>query len=400
MRGNGASYQGATRVHAVILTRDRPEALERCVDTALSTLGADDALTVLDDSCAMISHANAAVLAEAARRSITRLTHLLAEQLHDVIARATGGQSALWQSRTAPRDIAPLRNLTLLLSPAVGARTTVLVDDDICYFDIEATHRMLEAHHRAPGAVIVGAEIGGTTEQDTVTRLSDAIRLLQSKTHDCPMPAEELFRVPSHFDSRRADLCRWLSAGYMAFRLPATSLFAFPPGYNEDWLWCLLHGAGGEARLLRADQAVVHEPPVLRQSTRDDILFELAGDLILDCLVERRDGKPRRPESVLEDLADRAPDPEVMPSVRAETVLKQARALSENGHGRSLADLESCGLSALRDMLRSGELEMDGSRRLRAWSADAAAKHGSFATTLGAVTVRCALRAALKEGRK
>lgn len=400
MRGNGASYQGATRVHAVILTRDRPEALERCVDTALSTLRADDALTVLDDSCAMISHANSAVLAQAARCSIAHLTHLQAEQLHDVIARATGRHSALWQSRTAPRDIAPLRNLTLLLSAAVDSQTTVLVDDDICYFDLEATHRMLDAHYRPPGAVVVGAEIGGTTEQDTVTRLSDAIHLLQSKTHNSLLSAEELFRVPPDSDSRRADACGWLSAGYMAFRLPATSLFAFPPGYNEDWLWCLLHGAGGEARLLRADQVVVHEPPVLRQSTRDDILFELAGDLILDCLVEHRDGGPRRPESVLEDLADRAPDQSAMPSVRAETVLKQARGLSDNGQWRALGDLESYGLSVLRDMLHSGELQMDGNRLLRVWSADAAAKHRSFATTLGAVTVRRALRTALKEGKK
>ena len=400
MKGNGASYQDAMRVHAVILTRDHPEALERCVVTALSTLGADDALTVLDDSCAMLSHANAAVLAQAARRSFAYLTHLRAEPLHDVIARATGGQSALWQSRTAPRDIAPLRNLTMLLSAAVDAQTTVLVDDDICYFDLDATHRILGAHYRAQGGVVVGAEIGGTTEQDTVTRLSDAIRLLQSKTDNSPVPAEELFQVPPESDGLRADACIWPSAGYMAFRVPPTSLFAFPPGYNEDWLWCLLHGAGGEARLLRADQAVVHNPPVLRQSTPDDILFELAGDLILDCLVERRDGRPRRPELVLEDLADRAPDPSDMPSVRAETVLKQARGLSENGHGRALADLESYGLSVLRDMLRSGELEMDGSKRLRAWSADAAAKHRSFATTLRAVTVRCALWTALKEGSK
>lgn len=400
MRGNGASYQGATRAHAIILTRDRPETLERCVDTALSTLGTDDALTVLDDSCAMISHANAMVLAQAARRSIAHLTHLRAEQLHDVIARATGGHSALWQSRTAPRDIAPLRNLTLLLSAAVDAQTTVLVDDDICDFDLEATHGMLDAHYRASGAVVVGARIDGTTEQDTVTRLSDAIRLLQWKTYDSAIPAEDLFRVPPDSDSCSADACGWLSAGYMAFRLPTTSLFAFPPGYNEDWLWCLLHGAGGEARLLRADHAVVHEPPVLRQSTRDDILFELAGDLILDCLVVRRDGRRRSPESVLEDLADRTLDPSVMPSMRAERVLKQARGMLENGHGRALANLESYGLSVLRDMLRSGELEMDTTRRLRAWSTDAAAKHRSFARTLGALTARCALRATLKEGRK
>lgn len=400
MTDNGASYPGTTRIHAVILTRDRPEALERCINTALSTLGAEDTLTVLDDSCAMISHANAAALAQAAWRSTAHLTHVRAEQLHEVIVRAMGGQGALWQSRTAPRDIAPLRNLTLLISAAVGAQTTVLVDDDICHFDFEATHRMLDAHYRASGAALLGAEIGGTTEQDTVTRLSDAIGLLQSKIDSFSVPAEALFRVQPDSDSRRADPCGWLSGGYMAFRLPTTSLFAFPPGYNEDWLWSLLHAAGGEARLLRVDQAVLHEPPVLRRSTRDDILFELAGDLIFDCLVAYRDGRARRPESALEDLADRAPDPSVMPAVRAETVLKQARGLSENGHRGTLADLESYGLSVLRNMLRSGELEMDGSRRLRDWSADAVAKQRSFATTLETVTTSCALRTALKEGGK
>lgn len=400
MTRNGTSYHGATRVHAVILTRDRPETLERCVDTALLTLGADDVLTVLDDSRAMISHANSAVLAQAARRSVAHLTRLRAEQLHDLIARASGGHRALWQSRTTQRDIAPLRNLTLLLSAAVGAQTTILVDDDMCCYDLEATHRMLDMHYRAFGPVVVGAEIGGTTEQDIVTQLSDALCLLESKAHDSAMATAELFRVHPDSHNRHAAKCEFLSAGYMAFRLPATDLFAFPPGYNEDWLWCLLHGAGGEARLLRDDQVVVHEPPALRQSTRDDILFELAGDLIFDCLAEPRDGRPSRPESVLEDLADRAPDPSMMPSVRAETVLKQALGLRENEHGRALADLESYGLSVLRDMLYSGELEIDGTRKLRAWSLDAAAKHESFATTLGDVTVRCALRAATKEGRK
>ena len=347
-----------------------------------------------------MANANAATLAQAARGSIAHLTHLRAEQLHEAVARTTGGQSNLWQSRTASRDIAPLRNLTLLLSTVVGAQTTVLVDDDICYFDLEATHRMLDAHYRAPGAMVVGAEIGGTTEQDTVTRLSDAIRHLQSKPQNSPLTAEELFRVHPDSDSRRNYASGWLSAGYMAFRLSATSLFAFPPGYNEDWLWSVLHEVSGETRLLRVDQVVVHEPPVVRQSTRDDILFELAGDLILDCLADHCGPGPRRSALVLEDLADRTPDPSAMPSMRAETILMEARGLSENGQWPELDYLESYGLGVLRDMLHSGELETDGCTRLRGWSGDAVAKNGSFATTLGAVTVRRALQTALKEGKE
>ena len=388
------------RIHTVILTRDRPETLARCVDTALSTLRANDTLTVLDDSCEVISYANAAVLAQAARHSIAPISHLRAGQLHNVIARATGGPGTVWQTKTAPRDIAPLRNLTLLLSASVDAQTTILVDDDMRYFDLEATHHTLDAHSRLSASMVVGAEIGGMTEQDTVTRLSDAMRRLQAQANTATLSAEELFRVPPNFASDETVPCGCLSAGYMAFRLPVTSLFAFPPGYNEDWLWCLLHGASGKAHVLRTDQVVMHEPPTLRQPLRDDILFELAGDLVLDSLVECCDRMPRPPQSVLEALVDCTPDPLVMPSVRAESIVKQAQELSENQHGRSLTNLESYGLCVLRDMLHSGELAIDSRRMLRAWSADAVAKHRAFATTLGAVTLRCAIGAALKEGRK
>jgi hypothetical protein len=339
----------------------------------------------------------AAVLAEAARRSMTTLTHLRAEQMHDAVAQAMGGPRPLWQSRTAPRDIAPLRNMSLLVSIVVNAHTTVLVDDDICGFDLDATHRMLDAVNRGAGGLVAGAEIDGITEQDTVTRLSAAMRLLESRTHHFAVPAEELFRVLPGCGNGRTDEC-WVSAGYMAFRLPATGLFAFPPGYNEDWLWCLLHDTWGDTRVLRIDQAVVHKPPLLRQPTRDDILFELAGDLILDCLSERSARKPHRPDSALEDLANHSPHPSVMPSARAKAVLEQARHLSENGHVPALAELESHGLTVLNDMLSSGELEMDGNTMLSAWSVDAIAKHKSFAAALGNTTARATLETMFQEG--
>jgi len=287
-----------------------------------------------------------------------------------------------------------------LLSAAVGAQTTILVDDDMCHYDLQATHLLLDAHYRALGPVVIGAEIGGTSELDTVTRLSDALCVLESKSQNSAVATTELFQVYPSPHNRHAAECEYLSAGYMAFRLPATGLFAFPPGYNEDWLWCLLHVAGGRACLLRDDQVVVHEPPALRQSTRDDILFEIAGDLIFDCLAEPRDGTTSGPEFILERLADCVPDVSMIPSMRAEAVLRRALRLRENGHGGALPGLESYGLSVLRNMLDSGELELDGTRTLQAWSVDAVAKHKSFAMTLGDVNVRCVLREAMKEGKK
>lgn len=399
MRHNGADHHGSTRVHAVILTRDRSEVLERCIDTALSTLRADDALTVLDDSCDTVSRGNAAVVADAARRSMACLSHLRSQRVHDAVARAAGGPRALWQSKTAPRDIAPLRNLSLLISAAVDAQTTLLVDDDICGFDLEATHRMVDEFDRGPGGVVVGAKIGGANELDTVTKLLDAMRALEANNLNTALLAEELFRMPAGHDDHNAGGCRWVSGGYMAFRLPPERLFAFPPGYNEDWLWCLLHDACRDTRLQRADQAVVHEPPLLRRSTRDDIFFELAGDLIFDCLATRPYGRSSRPDAVLEDLGQHTPHPSFMPLVRAEEVLEQACRLSESGHRRAMSELEIYGLSVLRGMQGSGELEMNGSTVMNAWSSDAVAKHRSFTGTLGTATARVALAAMLQEGR-
>lgn len=88
------------------------------------------------------------------------------------------------------------------------------------------------------------------------------------------------------------------------------------------------------------------------------------------------------------------------PSVRVETVLKRALGLRKNGHDCVLEELEMYGLSVLRNMLHSGELEIDSASALRVWSLDAAAKHKSFAATLGDATVRHALREAIKEGKR
>lgn len=399
MKNNGVVHNGATRIHAVILTKDRPHALKRCVDAALSTLRAEDELTILDDSCAAMSRSNAEALLDANRSWTAQVTHLRSDHLHDAISQAMDGHSATWQSKTAPRDIAPLRNLSLLISAAVDARTTVLIDDDICGFDLDATHEMLDTLGPTPGGLVAGAMIGGTIERDTVTRLSVAMHLLQTTARNTAMPVENLFRVPSGGDDRDGDACGCVSAGYLAFRLPSARMFAFPPGYNEDWLWCLLHGAGGDARVFRPDQTVVHDPPFIRRPSRDDILFEIAGDFVFDCLAAFSDGKSRGPEAALKGLLEHAPDSSFMPSVRVETVLKQALQLSEHGHGRMLSKLESYGLRILGDMQRSGDFEIDGSKMLCDWSGDAVVKQRSFAATLASSEVETALRVILQEAK-
>ena len=183
----------SVRVQAIILTQDRTDVLKRSVDTAVMKLRRCDVLTVLDDSTAGIAEENSILLTAVARMSPAMITHLIPARLYETIAEVTGGSALEWQSRTARRDIAPLRNLTLLLSAAVSARTTILIDDDICDFDLELTHERLEQRATGSQGLVVGAEISGQSEMDTLTRLDDAIRRLESRRINCKAPLDELF---------------------------------------------------------------------------------------------------------------------------------------------------------------------------------------------------------------
>jgi len=392
----GRNHDG-TRIHAIVLTRDRPETLRRCIATAFSSLGPQDKLTVLDDSLPAAYAANAVLFAMTPSASAPTRVHLSVSRAREVIAGSISAQSLLWLSKTAPRDIAPLRNLSLLLSAAVPAETTVLIDDDIHGFDLDATHQRLRTIVQANQGVIAGADIGGSNEQDTITRLIDAIDMLERLPPDLKAESgRDLFHVPVALHSVIGSLCRYVSAGYLAFQLPPERLLAFPPGYNEDWLWCLLYGGDAHVRILRLGEAVVHEPPTVRRPTREDFLFELVGELVFDCLDEQRAEKDLDPEAALTGLLERLPSPASMPSARALELTEKARSSSQNGG--SLSVLEEYGLAVLADMLRAGELFMDGSRVLTDWCGDAIAKQRSVAATLRDEGAMPALKALLREG--
>ena len=263
----------SVRVHAIILTQDRTTVLERCVDTAVRKLMWCDVLTVLDDSTPVVVAENANLLAAVASKSPAIIAHLIPARLYERIAEVAGGSALQWQARTAPRDIAPLRNLALLLSGAVKARTTVFIDDDICGFDLELTHKRFAQLASGPCGLVVGAEISGQSEMDTLTRLHDAFQWLEREGINQNAPLDKLFHKTESSQNTENINCGWVSAGYMAFNIRPTQLFAFPPGYNEDWLWCLMHDISGEVRVARTEQIVQHAPPRLRRGTRADLMF-------------------------------------------------------------------------------------------------------------------------------
>jgi len=368
------------------------------VSTALSSLGAQDMLTILDDSLATFCSANAGLLHMTPNVSPPTRVHLTMSCAQEVIVGSPSILALGWLSKTASRDIAPLRNISLLLSAAVPAETTILIDDDIHSFDLVATHHRISALDRTRHGVIVGADICGIDERDSVTRLTGAIDILEK----LPLGAKaefdkDLFYVPVSPYSGIERASRYVSGGYLAFRLPFERLFAFPPGYNEDWLWCLLHGRDVEVQILLSGEAVIHDPPSVLIPNREDFFFELVGDIVFKCLEELHGGMNLDPEAILTDLSRQIPIAATVPADRALMVLEKAQTLSQNGG--HLSALGEYGLTILADMLRAGELNIDRSRVLIDWCDDAVAKQKSFAATLHNQNTISTLRAVLQEKR-
>ena len=389
----------SVRVHAVILTQDRTAVLERCVNTAVRKLRRCDVLTVLDDSTPEVVAENAKLLATVASKSPAMITHLMPTRLYERIAEVTGGSALQWEARTAPRDIAPLRNLALLLSAAVRGRMTIFIDDDICGFDLELTHKHLEQVVSESEAVIIGAEISGQSEMDTLTRLHGALRRLKSGEIGHNTPLDELFCKTGGSSHHTGYVnCGWVSAGYMAFNIPPTRLFAFPPGYNEDWLWCLMHDISGEVRVVRSEQVVQHAPTELRRATHSNMLFELAGDLVFDSLRVYHDGAKRTPLATLCALARHTPGSEDLPTTRVAEVMKLTRRpLSK---GRMWSCLNDYGLSAVEAVMHAGDLHVSERTILPDWCNDAIVKHKSYSSLPADEAVQAVMSAMTLEGRK
>ena len=388
----------SVRVHAIILTKNRTDVLQRSVDTAVMKLRRCDVLTVLDDSTAGVADRNAHLLAGVASKSRATVTHLIPARLYEAIADVTEISAPAWQLRTSTRDIAPLRNLALLLSAAVGAHTTIFIDDDICDFDLELTHTGLQ--HLAGGSphLIVGAAIGGQSEMDALTRLCDAIQRLESPPINRTEPLEEPSCLIGGSHGTGGGNCSWVSAGYMAFNIHSTHLFAFPPGYNEDWLWCLMHDISGDVRIVRSEEVVQHAPPAPRPVTPSDLLFELAGDLVFDCLCAHLEGARRTPLAMLHTLARHAPGPDVLPTSRIAEVMKLAR--KPMSKGRMQSSLDGYGVQAVEAIMHSRDLFMGEGMILPDWCNIAIAKHRSYSSLPANEIIREVLAAIILERRK
>ena len=87
----------------------------------------------------------------------------------------------------------------------------------------------------------------------------------------------------------------------MAVKVPPGRLLAFPPGYNEDWNWCLLQSIVRGTEVLLDGRPSRHLPPELRDTGTDGIVWESMGDAMFYSL---RRAKKKKRRLALADLRD------------------------------------------------------------------------------------------------
>jgi hypothetical protein len=345
-------------------------------------LGPDDRLTVLDDSC------NEAFLV--GRRLLSSLpiapdlSHWATCELFSALKIQLPAEALEWIRRRADRDIAPLRNLSLLISVCYSSESTVLVDDDITEFDLDLTRQAVAQILHEHGVALAGAHITGTDEEGVIDRLARAVGALEIRGGQ-PEPTEDVrtfFHTSAPKLPRSFESVDYVSGGYLAFCLPTESLVAFPPGYNEDWLWCLEIVRHGIAKVFRLPELVTHDPPCIRNMTREDVHFELLGDLVFGLAMPSRT-PPLAVGTSSHVQPSTASFPfnishDILPTTRVRDLVERSRLCS--GSHR----LVDAGLGLLERMLSNRSLAIDWRSEVVHWQKDAEKKRRSFALALNA----------------
>lgn len=386
------------RIHAIVLTRDRPDTLRRCVSGVLPALGRNDALTVLDDSAQDARSANGSVLRAASAHGRCPRHHLEWGSTCAALQRFLGVQHSAWLVRTHDRDIAPLRNFSLLLAAATPFETVLLVDDDIVDAAPLVMHEEINRLRRPGIGAVLGAELHGVSELDIITRLWQGIDVLtQSHIHTCRNDPKSVFRADSKNAPDSQTSRRYPSGGYLGFSLSPDQMSAFPPGYNEDWLWCLLWRGRQDVEVAWSRHTAIHDPPSVRRPTEEDCIFELTGDLVLDCLELLDWQSDTSPTERLALLGQMEPGADLLPEARLQELRDRLGQANLDEGARSM--LLEHGLASLERLSQAGALHGDWRTIVAAWCRSATMVLQSFDAALAEVGILKYVRSAWTEGQ-
>lgn len=293
---------GSAAVVAV-LTKDRPDVLARSL-SLLADHHPGIAVVAIDDSAAKSAvRENGRILARTASLGAAHhITGAAASALCREVDEATGSRGTLdpLLARSAPRDISGMRNLALVASSALLPSTLFCIDDDVvacvprrhtpCFLDTVSNR------HRNRRNAVVGAHMGGIADDSYAGRLcrlcesggsgGGAAVLLGHERHIPPPSAgwrsdrNPLWTEPA-VRRPRARRVRHVSGGMMAVMVDPRRTVPFPPGYNEDWNWCLLQSMLEGTEVLVDGRPAYHSPPALRRPDAAGIAWETMGDIML-----------------------------------------------------------------------------------------------------------------------
>ncbi|MGA9768384.1 MAG: hypothetical protein WBV94_05040 [Blastocatellia bacterium] len=365
----------------IILTRNRPRTLRRCVNIALESIGIADTLVILDDSDEWYVQENHAVLRNRTPRA-TPIVHMSTRDLLDMLKQYLPTSALEWTNRMAQRDIAPIRNASLILSKCFEAGHVLLVDDDIVGFDISVTRYWLTRLAQKYSNVVVGAHIGGLDETDVISRITRGIKRACScaNTESQSISVRESFTVMPKADEMQRET-EMVSGGYLSFRFTSGVTEPFPPGYNEDWLWCLSLQSKRMASVFRIPQIVIHDPFVIRKPSENDLFFELRGDVALQRELARyktckRASMPTARQSG-EEWSTQQYDHDA-PETWVKELLTQA---AEHGRecGAFIANqFRAFGLKLIKRMYIEGRFHLDWNQEFDLWKAQSERNRNSF----------------------
>lgn len=382
------------RIHAIILTKNRPATLKRCVQAALTSLKKDDLLTIIDDSSPEFVESNKEAVRSAGSHKIPLRTYVEFPRAKHSIISIIRGLPSCWLEKTHERDISPIRNLSLLLS-SYGSSTNILVDDDIHDFDLQKMYSTIAKFAERNTDIIVGAHIGGTCELDITSRINSFIDESQDRCSTSRLnDLQDLFcvRSPPSFGTRGAT--NYVSGGYLGFKISHKKLFAFPPGYNEDWNWCLLQSKVHNVKIFHSDEIAIHEPPNFRKPTMTDCEFELYGDLIFDSLFEFFPESRLGIEEFLSCLSSVHPRNSNLPSSRVADLIDKSKQVPDN----YMSILEEYGLSSLRRLHASRRVPANEPSVIHDWCHATRSNICEFASILCNQSVKSELFMLMRQG--
>ena len=288
-------------VVVAVLTKDRPDVLARSL-SMLADHHPGITVVAIDDSAAKSAvRENGRTLARTASLGTAHhITGAAASALCREMDEATGRRGALAPllARSAPRDISGMRNLALVASSALRPSTVLCIDDDVvacvprrgtpCFLDTVSNR------HQNRRNAVVGAHMGGIVDDSYAGRLcrlcesggGGAAALLGHERHILPPSAgwrsdrNPLWTEPA-VRRPRARRVRHVSGGMMAVMVDPRNAVPFPPGYNEDWNWCLLQSMLEGTEVLVDGHPAYHSPPALRRPDAAGIAWETMGDIML-----------------------------------------------------------------------------------------------------------------------